>query len=109
MQACMHVYRKSLNKSRSVYSLTNVFNKASIYLRQASNQDWHLFLGHHIYNTIWTPYLCKELILAAEERNLFDRHAAVIVLKTSKIVDHMPNELARDLLKKKQQQCKSSA
>ena len=101
MQACMHVYRKSLNKSRSVYSLTNVFNKASIYLRQASNQDWHLFLGHHIYNTIWTPYLCKELIYWLPKKGicLIDTHA-VIVLKTGKIVDHMPNELARDLLKK---------
>ena len=46
--------------------------------------------------TIWTPYLCKELVLAAEESNLFDRHA-VAVLKTGKIVDDMPNELAQVL------------
>ena len=38
-------------------------------------------------------------MLAAKESNLLDRHA-VVVLKTSKIVDHMPNELAQVLLKK---------
>ena len=41
--------------------------------------------GHHVYKTIWTPYVVKELVLAAEESNLFDRHA-VAVLKHSEIV-----------------------
>ena len=59
-----------------------------------------IIFGPPIYKTIWTPYLCEELILAAEESNLFDRHA-VVVLKTGKIVDHMPNELAQVLLKKR--------
>ena len=39
--------------------------------------------------------------MAAKESNLFDRHA-VVVLKTGKIVDHMPNELAQVFLKKKE-------
>ena len=50
--------------------------------------------GHHVYNTSWTPYLSEELVLAAEESNLFDRHA-VAVLKNGEIVGHMPQELAR--------------
>ena len=41
--------------------------------------------GHHVYKTIWTPYLGKELVLAAEETNLFDRHA-VAVLKYAHVV-----------------------
>ena len=65
-------------------------------------------LGHHIYKTIWTPYLCEELILAAKESNLFDRHA-VVVLKTGKIVDHMPNELAQVFLKKETTSVKAVA
>ena len=50
--------------------------------------------GHHVYKTSWTPYLGEELVLAAEESNLFDRHA-VAVLKNGEIVGHMPQELAR--------------
>ena len=50
--------------------------------------------GHHVYKTIWTPYIGEELVLASEESNLFDRHA-VAVLKNGEIVGHMPHKLAR--------------
>ena len=46
--------------------------------------------------------------MAAKESNLFDRHA-VVVLKTSEIVDQLPNELVQILLKKRRWQCKSSS
>ena len=46
--------------------------------------------------------------MAAEESNLFDRHA-VAVLKTSEIVDHMPNELAQVLLKRDSSSVKAVA
>ena len=38
--------------------------------------------------------------MAAKESKLFDRHD-VVVLKTGKIVDHMPNELAQVLVRKR--------
>ena len=50
--------------------------------------------GHHVYKTIWTSYVSEELVLAAEESNLSDRHA-VAVSKHGKIVGHMPHKLAR--------------
>ena len=37
------------------------------------------------------------ILLVAEESYLFDRHVDA-VLKNGKVVDHMPNELARVLL-----------
>ena len=50
--------------------------------------------SHHVYKTIWTPYVGEELLLAIEENNLFDRRA-VAVLKNGEIVGHMPHELAQ--------------
>ena len=41
--------------------------------------------GHHVYKTIWTPYLGEELVLATENGNLFDRHA-VAVIKDGEVV-----------------------
>ena len=48
--------------------------------------------GHHIYKTIWTPYIGEKLPLDAEDNNLHDRHA-VAVIRNGTVVGYMPRNL----------------
>ena len=48
--------------------------------------------GHHVYKSVWTPFLGEELVLEAEDGNEHDQHA-VAVMKDATVVGHMPRYL----------------
>ena len=50
--------------------------------------------GHHVYKSIWTPFVGEQLVLQRDERNKYDRYA-VAVKKEKKIVGHVPKELSK--------------
>ena len=50
--------------------------------------------GHHVYKTVWTPFLGETLPLGVEGGNSHDSYA-VAILKDSEIVGHAPGELSR--------------
>ena len=45
--------------------------------------------GHHVYKTVWTPFLGEILTAIPEPENNHDRHA-VCVKKGREIVGHVP-------------------
>ena len=49
--------------------------------------------GHHIYKSIWTPAIGKDLLLEAEDGNEHDKHA-VAVMKDCCIVGHAPRSIS---------------
>ena len=50
--------------------------------------------GHHVYKTIWTPFLTETLSVETEEDNQYDKYA-VAVLKVRKIVGHVPRSMSK--------------
>ena len=50
--------------------------------------------GHHVYKSLWTPVMGKELHAQTEDSNIFDEFA-VAVFKDGIVVGHVPRELAR--------------
>ena len=48
--------------------------------------------GHHIYKSVWTPVIGKELYLEPEESNEHDKYA-MAVRKDGEIVGHVPYSL----------------
>ena len=50
--------------------------------------------GHHIYKTIWTPFIGEMLPAEIEEGNLYDRYA-VSLTRDSKIVGHVPHSISK--------------
>ena len=46
--------------------------------------------GHHVYKSVWTPVIGKELYLEPEESNEHDKNA-MAVRKDGKIVGHVPH------------------
>ena len=52
--------------------------------------------GHHIYKSIWTPYIGEVLPAAVEDGNEEDQYA-VAVCKGGIVVGHTPRELSRIL------------
>ena len=52
--------------------------------------------GHHVYKTIWTPFLGEILTAIAEPGNSHDRHAVCVKKEGhGEIVGHVPRELSR--------------
>ena len=45
--------------------------------------------GHHVYKTVWSPFVGKILHLQTDARNVHDTHAVTIVV----MVGHAPREL----------------
>ena len=52
------------------------FNKASI------------VRGHHVYKTVWMPFIGETLAVNCEEDNLHDRYAVTVYLNDS-VVGHL--------------------
>ena len=50
--------------------------------------------GHHVYKAIWTPALREELIVKAEDGNVYDEHTMAVV-KEGNVVGHMPRSISR--------------
>ena len=50
--------------------------------------------SHHIYKTIWTPYLGETLFVKMEESNLYDKYA-VAVVRVGEIVGHVPRSMSK--------------
>ena len=46
--------------------------------------------GHHVYKTVWTPFIGQELSLKAEDGNAH----AVAVMKDGSVVGHIPRSLS---------------
>ena len=45
--------------------------------------------GHHIYKSVWTPFIGEELVVEAEDGNEHDKNA-VAVMKDGCVVRHVP-------------------
>ena len=50
--------------------------------------------GHHIFKSVWTPFIGETLSLAIEDGNAEDPYA-VAVMKGTTIVGHTPCEISR--------------
>ena len=51
--------------------------------------------GHHVYKTVWTPFIGEILGTEQEQAtNVHDRYA-VSVMKKGKIVGHMPRTISK--------------
>ena len=50
--------------------------------------------GHHIYKTVWTPFIGETLSLRIEDGNEQDSFA-VAVIKNDDIVGHAPRQFSR--------------
>ena len=50
--------------------------------------------GHHIYKTVWTPFIGETLSLRIEDGNEQDSFA-VAVIKNDNIVGHAPRQFSR--------------
>ena len=50
--------------------------------------------GHHIYKTMWTPFIGEMLPAEREEGNLYDR-CAISLTRDGKIVGHMPRSISK--------------
>ena len=50
--------------------------------------------GHHIYKTIWTPFIWEMLPAEIEEGNVYDRYA-ISLTRDGKIVGHMPCSISK--------------
>ena len=63
-------------------------------------EDWEEFVldsvvrGHHIYKSIWTPFIGEVLRAETEEGNEEDRYA-VAVLNGGVIVGHVPRNFSK--------------
>ena len=51
--------------------------------------------GHHVYKTIWTPYVGQYLKLSCEEDNEHDDHAICVRKANGIVVGHAPREISR--------------
>ena len=50
--------------------------------------------SHHVYKTIWTPYLGVTLSLKMEESYLYHKYA-VVVVRAGEIVGHVPRSMSK--------------
>ena len=50
--------------------------------------------GHHVYKTVWSPFIGEILHLQTDAGNVLDTHA-VSVVKNSVLVDHAPREMSQ--------------
>ena len=50
--------------------------------------------GHHVYKSVWTPFIGETLSLTIEDGNAEDPYA-VAVMKGTTIVGHTPREISR--------------
>lgn len=50
--------------------------------------------GHHVFKSVWTPFIGETLPLNVEEGNGHDIHA-VAIMKDSAVVGHVPREISR--------------
>ena len=48
--------------------------------------------GHHVYKTIWTPYIGETLLAQKDPANSHDRRAVAIVTLERAVVGHVPRE-----------------
>ena len=51
--------------------------------------------GHHVYKTIWTPYIGETLLAQKDPTNSHDRRAVAIVTPERAVVGHVPREIAK--------------
>ena len=64
-------------------------------------EDWEDFAvdsvvrGHHIYKSIWTPFLGEVLRVEMEERNEEDRYALALLKDGGVVVGHVPRSFSR--------------
>jgi len=67
-------------------------------MRAPTDMDtWHVdadVRGHHIYKTVWTPFVGEILLVQQEDHNTEDSFAEAI-LKSGKIVGHGPREISQ--------------
>ena len=50
--------------------------------------------GHHVFKSVWTPYIGETLPLNIEEGNSHDPNAVAIMRYTA-VVGHVPREISR--------------
>ena len=50
--------------------------------------------GHHIYKSVWIPFIGEELVVEAEDGNEHDKNA-VAVMKDGCVVGHVPRCISR--------------
>ena len=54
--------------------------------------------GHHIYKSVWTPFIGEGLVLKREEpENIHDRYSVCVVKDGDAVVGHVPRELSKIL------------
>ena len=65
-------------------------------------EDWEDFAmdssvvrGHHVYKSIWTPFLEEVLQAETEEGNEEDRYAVAILKDSGVVVGHVPRSFSR--------------
>ena len=64
-------------------------------------EDWEDFAmdsvvrGHHVYKSIWTPFLGEVLRAETEEGNEEDRYAVAILKVSGVVVGHVPRSFSR--------------
>ena len=58
------------------------------------HEETSVIRGHHVYKSVWTPEVGKELSLVTEDGNEHDKYA-VAVIKDGYVVGHMPRSLSR--------------
>ena len=67
-------------------------------MRAPTDMDtWHVdddVRGHHIYKTVWTPFVGEILLVQQEDHNPEDSFT-VAILKSGEIVGHVPREISR--------------
>ena len=52
--------------------------------------------GHHIYKSLWTPFIGETLELKCEEpENVHDRYSVCVMKNGDFIVGHVPRELSK--------------
>ena len=57
--------------------------------RRTFQQD-NLVTGHHIYKSVWTPFIKETLTVEIEEGNQYDRYAPSVVETRREILGNVP-------------------